>query len=389
MARHAIDKATVRSKLPQRREPYWGAPVERGLFVGFRRLEQGGNWIARFRTPEAKQAYHSLGQATADHDYDWAKQEARRWRKALEAGIKPDEVDTVADACNAYVEQLKRDKRERTATDAEKRFQRTIHSDPLGKVKLAHLRERHLEDWRERMESGDFSPTPVKGGRAAKAHTPAGFKRLLSGLKAALNYAVRKRYVSPDRAIEWAAIKPAKDADGRRDLYLDRVQRRALMAAAEGNERDLMECVALTGCRPGDPAIALRKHYDAKTGSVTFKTKGRVRTIPLSPQAKLLFDRLAKGKLPNAHLFMQEDGSAWTSRAWYDRVRAAVAKAKLPSETIMYSLRHSWITDAIVGGMDLLTVAKLSGTSLAMIEKHYGHLVQGAAREKLASMEFV
>lgn len=33
------------------------------------------------------------------------------------------------------------------------------------------------------------------------------------------------------------------------------------------------------------------------------------------------------------------------------------------------------ITDLIVtGGLDLLTVAQLSGTSVAMIEKHYGHL---------------
>jgi len=55
----------------------------------------------------------------------------------------------------------------------------------------------------------------------------------------------------------------------------------------------------------------------------------------------------------------------------------------------MYTLRHSWITDAIVAGMDLLTVSKLAGTSLLMIEKHYGHLVQDGAREKLAAINFV
>ena len=63
--------------------------------------------------------------------------------------------------------------------------------------------------------------------------------------------------------------------------------------------------------------------------------------------------------------------------------------AKVPDGVVLYTLRHCWISDAIVGGMDLLTVAKLSGTSLAMIEKHYGHLVQGVARDKLATVEFL
>jgi hypothetical protein len=34
-------------------------------------------------------------------------------------------------------------------------------------------------------------------------------------------------------------------------------------------------------------------------------------------------------------------------------------------------------------GMSTLDVARISGTSLAMIERHYGHLVMHAARERL------
>jgi hypothetical protein len=39
--------------------------------------------------------------------------------------------------------------------------------------------------------------------------------------------------------------------------------------------------------------------------------------------------------------------------------------------------------------MDLLTVARLVGTSVAMIEKNYGHLVDAAARDKLAQVKFI
>ena len=37
-------------------------------------------------------------------------------------------------------------------------------------------------------------------------------------------------------------------------------------------------------------------------------------------------------------------------------------------------MRHSVISDLVHDGLDLLTVAQISGTSVAMIERHYGHL---------------
>jgi hypothetical protein len=39
--------------------------------------------------------------------------------------------------------------------------------------------------------------------------------------------------------------------------------------------------------------------------------------------------------------------------------------------------------------MTTLEVARLVGTSLVMIEKHYGHLVADAARERLAKVEML
>jgi Site-specific recombinase XerD len=389
---HEIHKSTVRDRLPVRREPYWGPPVERGLFVGFRRLQHGGNWIARYRNEDGRQVYHSLGAITGENDYDQAKREAVRWRRSVDAGIESQDVETVADACADYVKTLRRLKREATAGDAEKRFDRIIDRDPLGKVKLSKLRERHLIEWRERMEAGEFPPLPTRRGRnpAPRPMTPTVFKRNLASLKAALNHAVAKRYVSPDKALEWAMIKPDPKADQRRRVYLDKAQRKLLLDSMSTDAmRDFAQCVALTGCRPGDPAAVLRKDYDPRTGTVVFSTKGHHRTIPLSDASKALFDRLAKDKLPKAHLFTQANGQPWTAAAWGAGIKEAVEKAGLPADTVMYTLRHSWITDAIIGGMDTLTVSKLVGTSLAMIEKHYGHLVHEAAREKLQKLAFL
>jgi integrase len=52
----------------------------------------------------------------------------------------------------------------------------------------------------------------------------------------------------------------------------------------------------------------------------------------------------------------------------------------------LYTLRHSFVTQAITDGMTTLDVARLCGTSVGMIEKHYGHLVADAARKRLAAV---
>lgn len=383
MARQEIDKAGVRNKLAPRREPYWGAPVERGLFVGYRRLEQGGNWVARFHDEaNKKHVYRALGTVSAANDYESAKREAKQWRKSVEAGVQTDRILTVEDVCRDYTHALKREGRDRAALDADKTLTRIVYKDAIGKLRADKLTQRHLEAWLERMEAGKLS------GRKKCQPSAATINRHLATFKAAMNRAASRREIPADRAIEWGAIKPYKEADGSRELYLDRDQRRALLESAPADLRDLLTCIALTGCRPGDPAAMLRKDYDHRNGLVTFRTKGHLRTIPVSPAAKALMDRLAKGKLPMARMFTN-GGEEWTAQQWAYQVNKAVVDAELPPETVAYSLRHSWITDAIQGGMDLLTVSKLVGTSLKMIDDHYGKLVQDAARNKLAALEFV
>lgn len=46
-------------------------------------------------------------------------------------------------------------------------------------------------------------------------------------------------------------------------------------------------------------------------------------------------------------------------------------------ELVAYHYRHAWITRALISGIDVATVAELSGHSdIQMIAKVYGHLGQ-------------
>jgi len=93
--------------------------------------------------------------------------------------------------------------------------------------------------------------------------------------------------------------------------------------------------------------------------------------------------------LPAAFLFTRDDGQPWAHSAYDELIRNAAKKANLPDGARLYALRHSFITDALLGSMATLTVARIVGTSLQMIEKHYGHLVDQKAREQLAAIAFL
>lgn len=85
-------------------------------------------------------------------------------------------------------------------------------------------------------------------------------------------------------------------------------------------------------------------------------------------------------------MFGRSNGAAWSKDYWKYPVKAAVAAAKLPASVTAYVMRHSVITDLMNSGLDPPTVGQLSGTSLLMIQRHYGHLTQKQARKALARL---
>jgi integrase len=150
-----------------------------------------------------------------------------------------------------------------------------------------------------------------------------------------------------------------------------------------------MEAAALTGARAGELTGALRRQFDERIGTMQFDGKTGRRDVPLAPAALALFKRLSKSKLPAARLLVRDDGKPWQHSDWDELVREAAERAKLPKGVCLYTLRHSFITETLTSGVPTLDVARLVGTSLAMIEKHYGHLVAAGARDRLARVELV
>ncbi len=94
--------------------------------------------------------------------------------------------------------------------------------------------------------------------------------------------------------------------------------------------------------------------------------------------AQLTFDALLKKKL-NQKVFVLEDGTETNSLAGTFRILMRESGLDKDRETkekrSLYSLRHTYAHMSILNeSMDVYTLAKQMGTSVKMIEQHYGHL---------------
>lgn len=376
-----MDLSTVRNRerLSPQREPYWHK-LASGQFLGYRpsTIGQGGTWIARHYDAETrKKPIKSLGDyghLPPSERYSAAKKDAEAWFRHLGAG-GTQEVVTVRDACQRYaVEHI----------DAGGRFARYVYGDPIARVPLTKLSDRHVQDWRKRMEAMPALITRSKRGKkVTRPRSPATVNRDMVPLRAALNAALDRREVLNDHA--WrVALRPIKKADGRRNLYLDRDQRKALLAALPADVAAFARGLCLLPLRPGALAGLRVSDFDARRKELTIgrDKAGAGRKLLLPEETAALLREQAKGKLPAAPLFARWDGKAWDKDAWKGPIKDATRAAGLPEATTAYTLRHSTITDLVQGGLDLLTVAQVSGTSVAMIERHYGHLRREHADRK-------
>ena len=215
----------------------------------------------------------------------------------------------------------------------------------------------------------------------------------MTALRAALNHAMDHRLVTSDDA--WRVpLRPIPNADGRRDVYLPIEARRALVASAPADLGNLLKGMASLPLRPGALADLRVSNFDPtlKVLKVGKDKAGMDRSIKLPQHTASFLASLAAGKAPSCNLFQRESGKPWSKDAWKKPIKVVAAALGLPQSVTIYVLRHSVITDLVTGiagseALDLLTIAQLSGTSVAMIEKHYGHLRADHAERALAALQ--
>ncbi len=401
----ALARVTDREKLKPRRDPYW-TRIAAGAYLGFRKMraDSVGSWAARWRDPATgKQSWHPLGEfehLPPSERYDAAAKAAAEWLSHFTQVGRTD-VITVADACDAYIRRLRKQRGDVAASEAEQRLKRLVlAASKLADLPLAKLTKAHMKAWRAKVEDaplqqggrvphrqgelGQMKLTAATREKLQRKRSAATINRDLAVFRAVLNQALTEGHVVS--AVAWqSALTPIKNATRRRRVYLDRKQREKLIEAAPPDLALFIRGMAALPLRPGALAALTVGDFDRRLNTLAVgKDKaGAGRSIKMPPSVVALLMEASRNKLPTAPLFARATGEAWGKDAWVPAFKAAAAAAGLPHDATMYSLRHAVITDLATDGVDLSTIAQLSGTSIAMIQAHYAHLQQDVAAAAL------
>lgn len=381
-----LGSKSKRSRLKPRREPYWQR-LQKGAYLGYRR--GADTWVARYRDGDGKQHYRALDSVG---EFDDAKREAEKWLKTLSgAAVTSLNRGTVREALEAYVESVSDSGRPTKAI--EMHLIHALREDcELAGLPLERLTKHQFRAWRDSLRDGRLPRTVNRHARQVRA---------------GLTHAVREcGFVGNPEA--WA-LKPLPDNvesdPSEASVFLTAAQRAKLIASAAPDIALFIRGLELTGARPGELAAATVGDFDRSLGKLklsTVKGNGDVRTrhTKLSTVACEFFAEQCKDKSAPTPIFTCSSTKApWSRHMWGRGIAAAVDKAnsnedgtplelgdtaRVPENATAYSFRHAWISEALsVRGIDPVTIAKMTGTSLTMIYKHYAKFVDDNILEKL------
>jgi len=378
-----LDSRSARSRLPASKTVHWVA-IDRGKAVGYRKGAKGGVWIAKLVRAEGRKEI-ALGGADDVLDanggtiltYSQAQERARAWFLQMEGGERPAPapIITVAEAVRRYIAYLKAEAK--TAKDAEQRLNKHV-IPTLGSRPVVALTLTDLEHWRNGLVRHDEDDPDTERRSKDTAN------RLLNYLKAALNRLMLdpRNSITDDRA--WRFLKPFEAVGQARHVHLDAAQVARLLNVTVGAFRRLITGALLTGCRAGE-LKAMRVsdfHRETSTLNVAGGKTGK-RDVVLTSEGVTFFDGISAGRRPDELLFVRDDGAPWGSHDHHRPTTATVTAAELPADTVFYSLRHTYASQCLMAGMNVQLLAENMGTSVAMIEKHYGKFTKLARRQMI------
>jgi len=114
------------------------------------------------------------------------------------------------------------------------------------------------------------------------------------------------------------------------------------------------------------------------------KTRLSTRAVPLQAKALLALDRLPASE--NPILFPNARGGRIDFRVFGRKHwKPAQIAAGIRPLRGLYDLRHTYATFALRAGIPVFAVSRFMGSSIAMIDRHYGHLAHDS-REHAVSL---
>jgi integrase len=220
--------------------------------------------------------------------------------------------------------------------------------------------------------------------------------RLTAAMRQAFGAAVRWNYISVNPAVA-AGRNPQPQSEELHPFTLAEIDR--LDAELGDLYGPLVVFAAETGLRTNEWVPLERRDVDRVGQAVTVqrrfadrvltgypKTKRSRRRVPLTRRALDALERIP-ARLDTPLLFPAPKGGyigldTWRTREWYPALDAAGIGRRGP-----YHLRHTFATEALAAGVSIFQLARLMGTSVAMIDRTYGHLARDSEESIRAALD--
>lgn len=222
-----------------------------------------------------------------------------------------------------------------------------------------------------------LKPFHVSRWLEGKSWAQATKRGAIISIKRVLNWAFEQGYLDA-QLLRGLKRPPAT----RRTTTITSAQHEEMLAATDDAFREFLTALKETGARPGEVMALTAADVDLQQGlwilrkhKTAWKT-GKPRIIYLTATMLATTRKLIEQR-PTGALFRNSDGEAWTRNAVRLRMKRLREKLNLPAGTISYAYRHTFVTNSLVNGVPIATVAELVGhRDTAMISQHYAHLNQ-------------
>lgn len=197
-------------------------------------------------------------------------------------------------------------------------------------------------------------------------------------IKRAWKLAAKEKLIPANNMLEMENPTPPACTDELSEAEIGK-----MVAAIKSKEfLDLFLFMYETGCRQGEARVMEAKdisvdgHVATLARHKTAHTTQKKRRIYLSVKARAIVSRLCEAH-PKGPIFLNKRGAPWQRAAICLHMKHVRERAGLGPSMMAKSLRSHWITDALVNGVPIATVAELAGHSnTRMIEQFYSRLSQ-------------
>ena len=198
--------------------------------------------------------------------------------------------------------------------------------------------------------------------------------RILTMLKAALNRAFHADRVSSDSA--WRKVRPFRKVDEAVVRYLSPAEARRLVRACPEDFRKLVQAALLTGCRYSELARLKCVNFNRDSDTLAIRlSKGKIRHVVLTAEAKQSFADWTKDKNATDHVFLRADSKVWGPSHQKRPLDEASERAGIVPAVTFHILRHTHGSHLAMAGVPMgVIAAQLGHADTRMTEKHYAHL---------------